>query len=79
MQNLDKRISALEGASPTDIGPIFIHFVGLDTKGSEVERITKGDKEWKRQPNETVQELKDRAVSDVEPPKPGCSLMFLCY
>ncbi len=32
MQTLDKRITALEQASPTDIGPIFIHLVGLDTK-----------------------------------------------
>lgn len=79
MQTLAKRLSALEQASPTDIGPIFIHFVGLDTKDNEIERITKGDREWQRQPNETVQELKDRAIREVEPPKPRCSLVFLCY
>ena len=78
MQNLDKRISALEQASPGNIGPIFIHFVGLDTKDSEIERITKGDKEWQRQPGETEQELKDRASREVAPPLAGCSTVFLC-
>jgi hypothetical protein len=79
MQNLDKRISALEQASPGNIGPIFIHFVGLDTKDSEIERIEKGNQEWQRQPGETEQELKDRAKREVIPPLAGCSTVFLCY
>ena len=79
MQTLDKRITALEQASPTDIGPIFIHLVGLDTKDNEIVRIEKGSKLWERQPNESEQELKDRAISELPPPKAGCSTVFLCY
>jgi hypothetical protein len=79
MQNLDKRMSALEQASPTDIGPIFIHFVGLDTKDREMNRTTKGDREWQRQPNETVQELKDRAIREAPQSKPRCSNGFHCF
>jgi hypothetical protein len=79
MQTLDKRISALEQAKPTSIGPFFIHLIGLDTKDSEIERITKGSKEWLRQPGESEQELKDRAIGEVLPPLPNCSTVFLCY
>jgi hypothetical protein len=79
MQSLDKRITALEQAQPASIGPFFIHLVGLDTKDSEIERITKGDKEWQRQPGETERELKDRAIREVPPPKSRCSTTFLCY
>ncbi len=79
MQAIEKRIAALEQATPVDIGPIFIHFVALETKDAEIQRIEKGSKVWERQPHETVQELKDRAISEVPPPKAGCSLVFLCY
>lgn len=41
--------------------------------------VTKGNHEWLRQPNETAQELKDRVIREVELPKVGCSLVFLCY
>jgi hypothetical protein len=79
VQNLDKRISALEQAKPASIGPVFIHLVGMGTEDREIERITKGSKEWQRQPGESVQELKDRAVLEVPQPKAGCSTVFLCY
>ena len=79
MQALEKRIAALEKAEPAAIGPFFIHFVGLDTKDSEIERITKGDQEWQRQPGESEQELKERAKREVVPPKEGCSTVFFCY
>ena len=79
MQTLDKRITTLEQASPTDIGPIFIHLVGLGTKDNEIVRIEKGSKLWERQPNESEQDLKDRAISELPPPKAGCSTVFLCY
>ena len=79
MSTLEKRIATLEQANPSNIGPMFIHFVGLDTKDSEIERITKGNQEWQRQPGESEQELKDRAISEVTPPKAGCSTVFLCY
>lgn len=79
MSTIEKRISALEQASPASIGPIFIHFVGMDTKDSEIERITKGSKEWQRQPGESEQDLKGRAIRDVPPPQPNTSTVFLCY
>lgn len=79
MQNLDKRISALEQASPIELGPFFIHLVGMDTKDSEIQRITKGGHEWVRKCGESERELKDRAISEVPPPKPNTSTVFLCY
>lgn len=79
MQAIEKRIAALEQASPTNIRPLFVHLVGLDTKDSEIERITKGNREWQRQPGESEQDLKDRAISEVPPPLTGCSTVFLCY
>jgi hypothetical protein len=79
MRVTEKRLAALEQAKPASIGPFFIHLVGMDTKDSEIERITKGDKEWQRQPSESERELKDRAISEAPPPKEGCSTTFLCY
>ena len=72
-------ISALEQAKPANIGPTFIHLVGLGTEGSEIERITKGRHEWPRQPGESVQDLKDSAIRETPPPKAGCSNVFLCF
>jgi hypothetical protein len=79
MATLDKRIAALEQAKPANIGTFFIHLVGLDTKDSEIERITKGDRVWQRQPGETEQELKERAKREVMPPQEGCSTVFFCW
>ncbi len=79
MQTIEKRIAALEQASPASIGTFYIHLVALDTKDREIQRITKGDKEWLRQPNESEQDLKDRARLETPPPQPGCSTTFLCY
>ena len=79
MQTIIKRITALEQASPIEIGPIFIHLVGMDTKDSEIQRITKGNHEWLRKSGESERELKDRAIGEVPPPKAGCSTVFLCY
>ena len=80
MHALEKRVSALEqSSSVSNTNPVFIHLVALGSTGAEIGRITKGNHEWLRQPNETAQELKDRAISEVPPPKVGCSLVFLCY
>ncbi|MBT9505505.1 hypothetical protein [Rhodoferax sp.] len=79
MATLEKRIATLEQASPSNMGPIFIHFVGLDTKDSEIQRIEKGYQEWQRQPDESAQDLKDRAIRETPPPKSGCSNVFLCF
>lgn len=79
MQTTEKRIAALEQASLTNIGPLFVHLVGLGTKDSEIQRITKGNREWQRQPGESEQDLKDRAMREVPPPLTGCSTVFLCF
>lgn len=79
MQALEKRITALEQAKPASIGPFFIHFVGMDTKDSEIVRITKGSQEWQRQTAESERDLKDRAIRETPPPKAGCSTVFLCW
>lgn len=79
MQNLDKRITALEQTSPGSTEPIYVHFVGMDAKDREIQRITKGNQEWLRKPGESEQDLKDRAIGEVLPPKAGCSTVFLCY
>lgn len=79
MQNLDKRITALEQTNPGSTGPIYVHLVGMDVKDSEIQRITKGNQEWLRKPGESEQDLKDRVIGEVPPPKAGCSHVFLCY
>ena len=79
MQALEKRLSVLEQASPIKIGPFFIHLVGMDTKDSEIQRITKGNHEWLRKSGESERDLTDRAIGEVPPPKAGCSTVFLCY
>ena len=80
MQALEKRIESLEKASPAaSTAPLFIHLVGFGNEGAEIQRIRNGNKVWMRQPDELEQELKDRAISEVPPPKAGCSTVFLCY
>ncbi len=79
MQNLEKRVAALEKATPVDVGTIFIHLVGMETKDAEIQRIEKGNKVWERQSDESEAGLKERAKSEVTPPLPGCSTVFLCH
>ncbi len=79
MPTTETRIATLEKANPTaDMGPMFIHFVGLDTKDSEIQRVTKGSQEWERLPGESEQELKDRAQNEAAPNPHGITV-FLCY
>ena len=77
--NIIKRLTALEQAKPGSIEPIFVQLVGMDTKDSEIQRITKGNHEWLSKPGESEQDLKDRAIGEVPPPKAGCCTVFLCY
>ena len=80
MQALKNRICALEQSSRTDdMGPMYVHFVDLDTAQCEIQRITIGDQEWRRLANESEQELKDRAVREAPPPAPKCGTVFFCY
>ena len=78
MQTTETRITALEQASPSaDRGPIFVHFVAMGTKDSEIQRVTKGNQEWTRLPGESEQELKDRAQREATP-NPHGMLVFTC-
>ena len=80
MQTLTKRLSVLEQAIPaTNSGPVFIHLVAMGSESDEIERITKGNYEWLRKSEESEQDLKDRAIGEVPPPKAGCCTVFLCY
>lgn len=80
MQALKKRITVLEQSSPTtNTEPVFIHLVPLGGANAQIQRITKGNREWLRQPGESEQELKDRAIREVPPPQPNCSTVFLCF
>ena len=80
MQALLKRITALEQASYSHTEDVmFIHFVGMGEVDKEIQRITQGGQELQRQPNESEQALKDRAIREVPPPKAGCGTLFLCY
>lgn len=79
MRKLETRVAALEQATSTSTGPIFVHFVGMGTKDSEIERITCGVQEWQRQPHESEQDLKDRANREATPPQPDCCVVFFCY
>lgn len=80
MQSILKRVEALEQASPaTNTEPVFIHLVPLGGENAQIQRITKGNREWLRQTGESEQELKNRAIREVPPPQPNCSTVFLCY
>ena len=79
MHRLENRIAVLEQASPIEMGPFFIHLIGINSKVNEIQRITKGSQEWPRKPGESEQDLKDRVIGEVPPPKAGCSTVFLCY
>jgi hypothetical protein len=80
MQALKKRITVLEQSSPaTNTEPVFIHLVALGGANAQIERITKGNHEWLRQPGESEQDLKERAISEVPLPQPNCTTVFLCY
>ena len=75
MATLEKRIEALEQANHTNTDTvIFIHLVGMGETEKEIERITHGEHEWKRQPNESEQDFKDRARREAPP-----GMMFFCF
>ncbi len=78
MQTIERRVCALEQASPIAEGPIFIQLVPMGAPNSEIKRIAKGGQEWVRKPGESEQDLKNRARLEAPPPQPGCSTVFLC-
>lgn len=59
MATLEKRIEALEQASDTSTDMvILVYLPACGEADKEIERMTHGDHEWKRQPNESEQALK---------------------
>lgn len=77
MQNLEKRIAALEQASPEGDTVMFIHLVGMGEVDKEIQHITANRKEWKREPGETEQDFQDRAERETTPSPTGCKI-FTC-
>ena len=68
MQNLEKRIAALEAKSgPVDNMTIIRSFVSPGHLDAEIHRLRDDDgKAWMRRPGETEQQLFDRASLEVK-------------
>ena len=68
MLNLEKRIAALEAATPPAADLTIIrHYVRPGHLDAEIYRLRDDDdRVWTRQPNETEQELIDRASLEVK-------------
>lgn len=82
MQATEKRIEALEQASPDDERVIFIHLVGPGEIGKEIQTIasshyTAERQEWQREPGESEQAFQDRAERETAPSPTGCKV-FIC-
>ena len=68
MLNLEKRIAALEATTaPAADMTIIRHYVSPGHLDDEIFCLCDDDgNQWTRQPNETEQELKDRATAQVK-------------
>ena len=68
MQNLEKRIAAMEAKSgPVDNMTIIRRFVSPGHLDAEIHRLRDDDgKAWMRRPGETEQQLIDRASLEVK-------------
>lgn len=65
-QSLEKRVSALEQASPEGIKVMFIILVGMGEVGMEITHIHDNHgNQWSRRPEETEEAFKDRATSET--------------
>ena len=65
-QSLEKRVSALEQASPEGIKVMFIILVGMGEVGMEITHIHDNHgNQWNRRPEETEEAFKDRATSET--------------
>ena len=66
MQALERRIAALEQASPEGIKIIFIILVGMGEVGMEITHIHDNHgNHWSRRLDETEEDFKDRAASET--------------
>lgn len=78
MLNLETRIAALEQASPQYIAPnIFICCVA-EGSADELKRITYQGQTWERHPDESEQDLKDRADRESAPNARGFKVFSGC-
>ena len=76
MQNLEKRISALEQAQPLAERVLFIIFVGMGEVDMELTYIYDNhSNHWNRRPHETEREFRDRATSET-PRKENQTVLF---
>jgi hypothetical protein len=82
MQATEKRISALEQASPDDSGMVM--FIVFDTPGmpdTEIHKLSSAIgvedcQRWTREPGESEQDFKDRAKREVKRSEYGVALLF---
>lgn len=82
MQTFERRITALEQASPEGYTAMFIHLVGPGEVDKEIQVIasdpyTAKRKEWTREPGESVQDFQGRAEREEMPSPTGCKV-FTC-
>lgn len=77
-QSIEKRIAALEQASTTNTDTvIFIILVGMGEAGKELVHIYDNyGNHWNREPNETEQELKDRATAETPRKENSVAMLF---
>lgn len=77
MQNLDKRLTALEQAQPQAERVIFIILVGMGEVGMELTYIYDNhSNHWNRLPHETEREFRDRATSETPRKENQAVLLF---
>jgi hypothetical protein len=77
MQNLDKRISALEQASPQCEKVIFIIIGSLGEQDKELAYIHDNHgNHWYRLPDETEREFSDRATSETPRNENQVAMLF---
>ena len=79
MHALEKRIAALEQASPQADTVVFIILVGMGEADKHRELVhlhNNHDNHWHREPNETEQEFKDRATAETPRKENNVALLF---
>lgn len=81
MLNLEKRIAALEQASPALYTAMFIRFVAPGELDKEIQVISShpdaaNRKEWNREPDESVQDFQGRAEREATPSRTGRKLLM---
>lgn len=76
-QSLEKRVSALEQASPKSMAVMYIILVGMGDVGMELTLIHDNDgNQWKRRARETEEAFKDRATSETPRTVGQVSMLF---